>query len=59
MKDISQFQKALLMVYKEFASFCEQHNITFYAANGKTFKFPKPPYQIAFCHIRQQERISL
>ena len=34
MKDISQFQNALLEVYKEFASFCEQNNITFFAAYG-------------------------
>ena len=34
MKDTSQFQKALLEVYKEFASFCERNNITFYAAYG-------------------------
>ena len=34
MKDTSQFQKVLLEVYKEFASFCEHNNITFYAAYG-------------------------
>ena len=34
MKDISQFQNVLLEVYKEFASFCEQNNITFFAAYG-------------------------
>lgn len=33
-KDIPQFQKALLVVYKEFAAFCRQHDITFYAAYG-------------------------
>ena len=33
-RDISRFQDALLEVYKEFASFCELNNITFYAAYG-------------------------
>lgn len=28
MKDTSQFQKVLLEVYKEFASFCEHNNIS-------------------------------
>ena len=34
MKYISQFQKALLEVYKAFASFCERNDISFFAAYG-------------------------